>query len=909
MNTLTMTLRYHPQPLREASAWYLPGDDPQRWLAEITRWQVPQSSLDLFLVPTSSQDRHPAGVLVVLPEDKKPKTSSYCIPYGTVSTALYLPVEGRLHPEVSDDELQSLLTPGYTYVWHPVAGFVGFEPTEKLCLADLLSVGPSTDTAWDFAQPGVTLSRSLLSVLPAEPLTIETVMQQVQDDIGTNADDLSDLPPSRQELEEQAGPSFAQQMKQMWAKMALWFTKQVPASGNRDNWINRLEAWASEQISNAKRKLDAARNQEIDRLMDLLQTDPDRGLKYALPLAGDGHRGTATGGSRLTQRNTDFNLNRLGGGGGPAAFWDLSADYHSQLAARYRELANREMHLGRYRRAAYIFAELLGDYHAAAGALVAGHHWREAAVLYRDRLNTLTEAARCLEKGGHWLEAIECYQELKAYEKVGDLYTRLEQPREAREAYHQAVGKCRGSGDYLGAARIFEQKLHSVEDALKDLSTGWKESSQSIQCLKKTLELLARLGRHETSQGWVSRLQQEHIPAQHRQAVVEVLADTATKYPDRTTRDQAADCTRVVVARELPLVTNAKAQQLLSAVSRLVPEDRLLARDCKRYLHQATQPRQKVTPQRKTLNGDLLQPPLGGDAWRAAIAAGELIFLAGRLGDRLVLNRCDYSGEWAQDISWALTPHLAEAPLLLAADPFNPQQVIIHPLGGPPSRNEASFEPTDECPLRTVVGTMRGMSQEVIAVARPGTGMTWLIEERFGQYVLLARGSQGEPISTHTLCDAPPFELKVLPAPLHACDDKVFAAVGNQLFQFRNDKTEDVWSFGQTITSLTGSAPGTVSRIAVTFPSAGLVIWDEHGHTETLGNHLDYPIACFTRDGCLIVAAGRTCEIYSTQNRRLRLMTEIPNLPSKPIAILPHPKNDHFGLAFADGKIGVYRVS
>ena len=70
------------------------------------------------------------------------------------------------------------------------------------------------------------------------------------------------------------------------------------------------------------------------------------------------------------------------GGGGPVDFWMMSPEYSQRLATIYRELANREISLGRHRRAAYILAELLGDLSAAAATLADGGHFREAAVLY-----------------------------------------------------------------------------------------------------------------------------------------------------------------------------------------------------------------------------------------------------------------------------------------------------------------------------------------------------------------------------------------------------------------------------------------------------------------------------------------------------------------------------------------------
>lgn len=157
-----------------------------------------------------------------------------------------------------------------------------------------------------------------------------------------------------------------------------------------------------------------------------------------MPCGEGKHRGIARPSSTLPSHGVNFDLRRLGGGGA-ADPWVLPGDLYSRLRAEYMELAGREMRLGRYRRAAYIYAHLLGDSSNAAAALIAGKHWREAAVLYRDKLKRPDQAAKCLEQGGLWAEAIEFYEKLEAFEKVGDLHAKLEQPEEAEKAWRRAV--------------------------------------------------------------------------------------------------------------------------------------------------------------------------------------------------------------------------------------------------------------------------------------------------------------------------------------------------------------------------------------------------------------------------------------------------------------------------------------
>ena len=106
-------------------------------------------------------------------------------------------------------------------------------------------------------------------------------------------------------------------------------------------------------------------------------------------------------------------------------------DLQQKLLAKYRELANREKRLKRYRRAAYIYAELIGDVETAAAVLEEGKHFREAAEIYRKHLHKPLLAARTYESGGLFREAVEIYEELELWEEAGDVYGKMEQSSKA----------------------------------------------------------------------------------------------------------------------------------------------------------------------------------------------------------------------------------------------------------------------------------------------------------------------------------------------------------------------------------------------------------------------------------------------------------------------------------------------
>ena len=291
-------------------------------------------------------------------------------------------------------------------------------------------------------------------------------------------------------------------------------------------------------------------------------------------------------GSKLLPHDIDFSLQRLAGGG-PGDHWDLPQHLRQQLFAKYHELAGRELRLGRCRRAAYIYAELLGNLELAASALMTGRHWREAAVLYRDRLHRPDEAARCLEQGGLWTEAIALYEELAEYEKAGDLYRQLDQPDNAQQAYRAAVAKHLAQNDYLAAARLLENKLDAPDEAIAQLEAGWPSSNQAGACLQELFRLLARLGRHEAAAAKIEQLREQSLLPRQWQLLIDVLSQTATTYPDAEVAAVAADATRTLAGARLRQADDAEKRRLLEAVQRLVPADRLLGRDCQRFLASA----------------------------------------------------------------------------------------------------------------------------------------------------------------------------------------------------------------------------------------------------------------------------------------------------------------------------------
>jgi tetratricopeptide (TPR) repeat protein len=588
MTVEPLQIRFTTTRLREPRAWFIPGSSPATWLSEIVAWGVPHSSISLRLVSRSLGDRTPIGSLVTVDAKASPRVSSRCQPYGCLAERIFLPVEARLDPAVEESELCDLFASGASYVWHPVGGLTKFDREDMLSVGDLLEQLPQAEADWDRADPGTTFSRRLVSVEIDRPLSVESILQAARGDIGSRSGALDELPAA-------PGEGFGDSLAQAAAvplgaigSAIDWIASKLPGLPKRfhPNWLDRLNQWLATAVSP---EWQSARGRELRRLMEMLKNEPDEGLQYALPLDGGGTlgRGFARPTARLIRRLIDFKLWSRTTLGDP---WLVSPAMRQDLATRYRELADREIRLGRHRRAAYIYANLLGDWTAAAAALKTGGYFREAATLYQERLNRPFDAAQCLEEDGAWNEAIGLYEKLGACEKVGQLYRKLEQHENAQRAYRDAVAWHLKQGDIFSAARLLETELGETEQALATLRDGWPDSRQASACLTAEFQLLGRLGRHADAERRLSELRDQALNPGQVMLLALVLAHGQQEYPDFKVRAAAADVTRIVASRRFIQLEHLRLppdSRLLGAIAKLAPEDRLLARDCERFLREA----------------------------------------------------------------------------------------------------------------------------------------------------------------------------------------------------------------------------------------------------------------------------------------------------------------------------------
>jgi tetratricopeptide (TPR) repeat protein len=941
---ITLELRYSDAPLREAEAWFIAGGDPAVWLAEMITWQVPLNEARLLLIPGGDGGTI-AGVVVV--PGRQPVRRHAALPYGRLAGRLLLPVEAAVNPPMTEAEIEDLLPSGKSLlVWHPSAGLLQFGEENQLTVAQLLHRGPRTSRQWDAAVPGVATNQRLLSIEPLVRPSLGDIVRLGQDDIGSEPLAGGKLPRATSEpaggavgrvvagagmaaasavagaVAAAAGAVGAALRKLAGAGMGgssggggpsgrgAMSTGASPSGG--PNWLQRLAAWAEEKRKAMQQDLDRLRHREIERLLHALKHSPDEGLRFALPLGNCGRQGYPPG-AHLPDHGVDFRLPGIAGGGA-VDFWDVSPEYQHRLAQSYRELANREIRLGRHRRAAYIFAELLGDLTSAAATLADGGHFREAAVLYEERLKQPLAAARCLERGGLWAEAIAIYERLNEWETVGDLYRKLDQPEAATAAYRRAVDRRLAAHDRLGAAKLLETKLDAAEEALETLVGGWPDSAQAEQCVDESFRLVALLRQHERARDQVAMLRQATHSQTKLAPLAARLAAVATDYPDDGVRHAAVETTRSIVSTGLAEASLAESQSLLRSLGLLVPSDRLLERDCRRYQEHraavisrlAQRPSRAGSRLPKRVNSFRL--PAG--EWRTAVSIGEEFYAVGVYRDHFLLIRANWDGavQLAAGEVWQTMNGYSADPVL-AADPRGVGRLFAYTAPGQP-QTVLRFAATNQFPRPLEAGPHHGVGENLIGMCYGDASSTLLARLACDEVIEVATYNDERYLEGKRTvrCMPDSWDEYQFPLPLFSRQSTIYLGIGRQLITHYG--IQEATLVHSPIRHITGSASHTRSRVVLTCEQGGIVIWGkgDSSRQSTCAMDLFDPVVGLTRGGWLVAATSEAIQVYGTHDGRLSFVGESEGPGQPPVAVLPTGDADRFALLQADGGVSVYRV-
>lgn len=912
LNPITLQLKHAPTPLREAVAWFIAGSDVALWLEEIGRWGIAQTGLRLFVLPRSARDRAAAGVLVLPAAGTSPRCTPRALAFGVLAGKLHVPVDAELWPPAEPEELQLLHE---LFVFHPGIGLVGFEHSEAISLATLLRQPPSRVENWNCARASFQLNERLYSVQLLTPPSPEQIFGDAPNEIGNEPD--QELPPAPDEPSNSAGSRLQREVNRRLAQLIRSLFERVPHNAASRTWVNKLEDWAAKKMQRLALDMENIRNKQIHRLLHQLKSDPDEGLRHA-PGVSHNFRGHGPPSATLGTRDVNFNLDSLRGGR-PIDAWHVSIDLERQLRSLYLELANRELRLGRFRRAAYIFAHLLGDLESAASALKQGRHFQEAAVVFREHLHRPLEAAACLAEGGLFVEAIAIYEEQSRFLEAGDLHARLGQQEQAAAAYEREAEKRLHNFDRLGAAEILDKKLNAPERAFTVLCESWPHSPQAGKCLEAGFELMAHKSWHARAVALLEKLRGENTRPDLTLTLTQILTTQAGRYPDRVVRHLASDLVRIKVSQRFSAApSDTELSWYGELLTRLAPEDKLLARDVSRFRGLSTErprsvKRQVVTWKRR---GPILVRSFELPrfvSWQNVKSCGSFFFAAGHGLDpesgahHLYLVR----GEWEGGIQVVSWPVFMPQGVLLELDEetTRPPQVLVVP---GPSRplvrlEEKAFLATDRFSGVVRAGTP-GWVPEGLAAACCRGEFVWLLLEP-GSPVAACYGPGGILIRSFELKDHSHFG-DAYGGSLLVQRDLVWISYTHRLLLLRQDQTVATWDSEPAIISLVASAPNLPLAAVACLDKGVSIHWPDAPERsgEILCPDLRTPSAAFTADGTLVLVSareGRICEINkegATEVSEFRLLWDA-------VAVTRVEGRNQFAVFSADGKVQVFRVS
>jgi len=265
--------------------------------------------------------------------------------------------------------------------------------------------------------------------------------------------------------------------------------------------------------------LESRNRKEVDKLLDMLENNPEEAIKYAIPIDDSGTgRGSHQASYTMSRRWSSSSLfsHDSGTGGGSV---DLG-DQVNQLTAQYNKSAEELLKQGKYDKAAFVYMKLLKNYWKAADTLQKGKYYKEAGTIFEKYVKNKEMAASCYEKGYLTERAIELYTELHKFEKVGDLYSQINKLEEAKEFYNKEASRYLSQNKFLLASKVYKDKTNELEKAQEALLIGWDSNKDEYNCL---YEYFSNVSSEEELKYELDRIYREKVPDSKKEKYLKVL--------------------------------------------------------------------------------------------------------------------------------------------------------------------------------------------------------------------------------------------------------------------------------------------------------------------------------------------------------------------------------------------------
>jgi len=546
------------------SGFLIKGASVRHWLNELQALHIVLEDVSAYALPGAKANTL-WGCYVEMKDGRIPAHIGLNTYAQCAEGMVVLPEHCRLFPRIGRSELEQLFK-GRKMLVHPDVGF--FELESPISWTELLELPKEEFPEFQIPEDPVFIPRRVTSfrVKAKSPEEALEQMERAHFPKNKNLEDkpLNFLEKARLGLYKLFGGkgSTTSTSKRKDGKSGD-NPSDMPGLGFLGSVLGFLGGIGSRFAEKMERDLDALerRNKKtMDKLLDMLKENPEQGLQYAIPL--DEH-GTSRG-----DGNMEFVLSKLwnsfslfggmgrGSGIGSGGSVNLGDNFHT-LRDQYEKTALELISQGKYEKAAFVYFKLLKNSVKAVEALKNGGLFAEAAAFYLKHLKDKLAAARCYEEGRMYEEAILLYEELKNYEKAGDLCMKANRKKQAMRNYQLLADVYMQEHKYVKGALVYKYKMQHPEAAQELLLEGWQKDFDAINCL----ELYLSNVEEDALDKVLPEVYQQEVDSENRRKFLEVLKKQFHKREatQALTRDMAYEVVAKEVSKDTGVVSDLKA--------------------------------------------------------------------------------------------------------------------------------------------------------------------------------------------------------------------------------------------------------------------------------------------------------------------------------------------------------------
>ena len=466
---------------------------PMYWIEELQRMKLTLAQTRIIPVP-GLEVNSLWGCLIITKEKLESDILGRHQECQQVAANLYIPERTKLTPFISQPELKTLFPTGI-YLFHPEIGLAQLDNSFEI---ESLLMPSEEKYRYVFApeHPAFTPTEIKKWELKydEEQRAIDDLMKEI---VPKN----EKLPNDKLTLKEQVKLKF---YKQLFKKGKDGKTIRLNEDARGSGAGGLLSGLAKlglgngifdsdhmERMQQDFEQLEERSKSQMDKLMKMLDEDPENALKYAIPLDETGAgRGDQMGSFELAQRWGQFNWgssDRVSGSGG----FTMPPDLYLKIQQKYRKSAEDLIEKGDYKKAAFVYFKLLKSYHEAAQTLEKGEHFKEAAEVYQEHCKNKDKAADCYLKGNMPRKSIKLYEELNNHIKVGEIYDSLNERKKACAFYEKEIERMTSDNAYFEAHEIYKERILDNNKAKNTLLSGWTNGRNRFRCLQSYFDYFA----------------------------------------------------------------------------------------------------------------------------------------------------------------------------------------------------------------------------------------------------------------------------------------------------------------------------------------------------------------------------------------------------------------------------------